>query len=143
MACGRCGAWAATNSLTTVVTWSDQPSTTTWSCSSTVDRPRLSSAIRSARPVVITPTRVDTHSRATSPSTAESTSRSGVPDAAPRRSVSALVRHAAVSLPDNDLGDPGSVHTSNVLTGRTTARHVITSQPIRVPVERASVRSNR
>lgn len=69
--------------------------------------------------------------------------RSGVPVIAPRRSVSALVRHAAVSRPDTERGEPGSVHTSSALTGTTTARQVITSQPIRVPVLRASVRSNR
>lgn len=143
MARGRRGARAATSSPTTVVTWSDQPSTRTCPCSRTVDRPLLNSAIRSASPVVITPTRVDTQSSATSPSTAESTRRSGVPVAAPRRSVSALIRHAAISRSERDVGDPGSVHTSSRLTGTTTARQVITSQPIRVPVERASVRSNR
>ncbi|GDY88194.1 hypothetical protein SAVCW2_73930 [Streptomyces avermitilis] len=68
--------------------------------------------------------------------------RSGVPVTVPSRSVSALLRHTAASRPDSDRGEPGSVHTSSALTGTTTARQMITSQPIRVPVLRASVRSN-
>lgn len=82
--------------------------------SRTVDRPRLSSAIRSASPVVITPTSVDTHSRATRPSSAASATRSGVPVTAPRRSVSALVRQAAVSRPASERGELESVHTGRV-----------------------------
>ncbi len=90
-----------------------------------------------------TPTTVDTHSRAIRPSSTDSSIRSGAPVVTLSRRVSALVRHTWVSRPDSECGASGSVHTSRVLTGTTTARQHRASQPSRVAVLRASVLSNR
>ncbi|MFD7437284.1 hypothetical protein [Streptomyces sp. NPDC059861] len=91
----------------------------------------------------MTPISVDTHSSAMSPSSPASSIRSGAPVTPPRRRVSALVRHTAVSRPARVRGAAGSVHTISALTGRTTARQHAASQPISAPVLRARVLSKR
>ncbi len=133
---------AATSSPTTVNTCSDQPRTTTWPCSTSVERPRRRAMSRSVSPVVMRPTRVETYTRATRASSTDSSTRNGVPVAPPSRSVSPVRRQTSVSFPGRVAGACGPVHTRTALAGTTRARQTTTSQPTRAEVPRARVVSN-